>query len=137
MAQTTGIQNGTLSTAWIDGVAFTHVSEDSHSISVDLIETTNKSSGGDASFIYGKRGATFSLSGMFADDAAEGYTSIETLIPARTPAVIRRSTGVVGDHYIEYTCLVSGLESSSSAEGEYTYSANFTATGAPTIGLVV
>ena len=136
MAQTVGKQNGTLTKIFIDGVSFTHITESSHSISVDTIEVTSNDSGGDAEHIYGKRGATFSLSGFFADDATKGYTAIETLVFGRTTAVIRRSTEATGDHYIEYTCLVTSLEESASTEGERTYSASFLATGAQTIGVV-
>ena len=136
MAQTVGIFNGTLLKIYIDDVVFTHITEHSHSISVDMIETTNHGSGGDASYIPGKRGATFSLSGFFADDATEGYKNLETDIFARTAATIKSSTGVVGDHYIEYSCYCNSLDRSTSTEGEVTYSASFTATGSETIGVI-
>jgi predicted secreted protein len=136
MAQTVGLQNGTLSTLTIGGTAFTHETESSLEYTQDLIEVTNKSSGGWAAFLPGKRGATISLSGLWADDATQGHTQLETQITGRTSATYRYSTTATGDHYVEITGYVTSLSRSAGTESEHSYSASFTASGAIVVGTV-
>lgn len=134
MAQTTGKQNGTLTHLSIGAVDLTHETECSWEFNTETIDVTTKDSSGYKEILPGVRSITMSGSAFFADDATYGFIDLETLVTARTSAVVTYSTNNVGDHYVSITGYVTSLSRNAGVEGEHTYSVSFEATGAPTIG---
>ncbi len=81
MAQTTGIINSSsirvfLGTTDDSEVVVDHVTECSISMSTDMRDITTKTSGGWRELLPGLKSASVSLSGLFAEDATNGFKQL-------------------------------------------------------------
>lgn len=139
---TTGIVNGTIMGLYkkVAGTPdvitkFANGSSNNFNLDRDVIETTNKDSGGAKEYIYGDYGFTFDFEGMYEEDASVGAGSesakdiIDSLMDGDV-IVVQMKTGVSGDTVLEGSCLISNISVSSPRNDAATISCTLQGTGA-------
>ena len=133
---TTGIMNGTLLGVYAGSTLIAHATEGSISLSMDTRDATTKDSSGTRYILEATKGGTFSVSALYAEDAAYGVDDLMTAWSGRSQLTVKFSTEVSGDHYWSAAAYVTSLEVSSGMEDNVTYSATFELTGAITYSTV-
>lgn len=139
-----GYLNGSVYLLEIDGTTLPDQTEGSISISMDVIDTSHKESGGYRTLMPGQRSASISVSGLCDDDGSggAGATLFALIDDGSADAVRDDSVALVfgfaaaspaTDEYT-YSCnaILSSLEISAGTEDTVTYSATFEVTGAIT-----
>ena len=142
MAQTTGIINSSsirvfLGTSNDSEVVVDHVTECSISMSTDMRDITTKTSGGWRELLPGLKSASLSLSGLFAEDAANvGYNSlVDHQIASDKLYVIFTNTGSgsaanAGDEQFDVEGYITSLEQTAGVEDNVGFSMTIEVTGA-------
>jgi len=140
MAQTTGIINSSsirvfLGTNDESEVVVDHVTECSISMSTDMRDITTKTSGGFRELLPGLKSASLSLSGLFAEDATNGYNQlIAHQIAGEKLFIVFTNTGTgaaanPGDQEFDVTGYITSLEQSAGVEDNVGFSLSVEVTG--------
>jgi len=134
MAETTGIINGSNLKVTLAAVGATEVMVDnltdcSISTNVDLRDTTTKSNAGYKAVLPGMMEATMSFSGMFANDATNGFHELFDFQNAKTQLDVKLtqivgsgSTPNVGDMEFEAKGYITSLDLTGGTEDNATFS---------------
>ena len=140
MAQTTGIINSSsirvfLGTTDDSEVALNHVNECSISMSTDMRDITTKTSGGWRKLLPGLKSASLSVSGLFAEDATNGYNQlVDHQIAGDKLFVIFTNTGAgssanAGDEQFDVVGYITSLEQTAGVEDNVGFSMTIEITG--------
>ncbi len=140
MAQTTGIINSSsirvfLGTTDDSEVVLDHVTECSISMTTDMRDITTKTSGGYRELLPGLKSASMSVSGLFAEDATNGYNQlIDHQLAGDKLFVIFTNTGSgatanTGDEQFDISGYISSLEQSAGVEDNVGFSMTIEVTG--------
>jgi predicted secreted protein len=140
----TGITNGTLIAIYKD-VAGTltkiaNATSNDFSITKDMIETTNKDSGGAKEYIAGEYGYTMSVEGMFEEDASVGasisWKEMITDLLAGTAVTIVMTSNVTGDLKLSGSAFFNDLKLTAPQNAVSTFTASIQGTGALTVSVI-
>jgi len=140
MAQTTGIINSSsirvfLGTTDESEVVIDHVTECSISMTTDMRDITTKTSGGYRELLPGLKSASMSVSGLFAEDATNGYNQlIDHQLAGDKLFVIFTNTGGeatanAGDEQFDIEGYISSLEQTAGVEDNVGFSMTIEVTG--------
>ena len=140
MAQTTGIINSSsirvfLGTTDDSEVVLDHVTECSISMSTDMRDITTKTSGGWRELLPGLKSASLSVSGLFAEDATNGYNQlVDHQIAGEKLFVIFTNTGSgaaanIGDEQFDVAGYITSLEQTAGVEDNVGFSMTIEITG--------
>lgn len=140
MAQTTGIINSSsirvfLGTTDDSEVVIDHVTECSISLTTDMRDITTKTSGGYRAILPGLKSASLSVSGLFAEDATNGYNQlVDHQLAGEKLFVIFTNTGAgstanVGDEQFDIAGYISSLEQTAGVEDNVGFSMTIEVTG--------
>jgi len=140
MAQTTGIINSSsirvfLGTTDDSEVVVDHVTECSISMSTDMRDITTKTSGGWRELLPGLKSASLSLSGLFAEDATNGFNAlVDHQIAGDKLYVIFTNTGSgaaanAGDEQFDVAGYITSLEQTAGVEDNVGFSATIESDG--------
>lgn len=140
MAQTTGIINSSsirvfLGTSDDSEVVLDHVTECSISMTTDMRDITTKTSGGYRELLPGLKSASMSVSGLFAEDATNGYNQlIDHQLAGDKLFVIFTNTGDgavanTGDEQFDISGYISSLEQTAGVEDNVGFSMTIEVTG--------
>ena len=140
MAQTTGIINSSsirvfLGTTDESEVVLDHVTECSISMTTDMRDITTKTSAGYRELLPGLKSASMSVSGLFAEDATNGYNQlIDHQLAGDKLFVIFTNTGGeatanTGDEQFDISGYISSLEQTAGVEDNVGFSMTIEVTG--------
>tara|TARA_R110000851_G_scaffold302502_1_gene459298 strand:- start:630 stop:1076 length:447 start_codon:yes stop_codon:yes gene_type:complete len=140
MAQSTGIINSSsirvfLGTTDDAEVVIDHVTECSISVSTDMRDITTKTSGGWRELLPGLKSSSLSLSGLFAEDATNGYNQlVDHQIAGDKLYIIFTNTGATasanaGDEQFDVIGYITSLEQSAGVEDNVGFSLSVEITG--------
>ena len=140
MAQTTGIINSSsirvfLGTTDDSEVVIDHVTECSISMTTDMRDITTKTSAGYRELLPGLKSASMSVSGLFAEDATNGYNQlIDHQLAGDKLFVIFTNTGGgatanTGDEQFDIEGSISSLEQPADVEDNVGFSMTTEVTG--------
>ena len=140
MAQTTGIINSSsirvfTGTTLGAEVVVDNVTECSISMSTDMRDITTKTSGGWRELLPGLKSASLSLSGLFAEDATNGYNQLVDnqiageLLYIEFTNTGAGSTGNAGDEQFTVEGYITSLEQSAGVEDNVGFSLSVEVTG--------
>ena len=140
MAQTTGIINSSsirVFTGTTSGaeVVVDNVTECSISMSTDMRDITTKTSGGWRELLPGLKSASLSLSGLFAEDATNGYNQlVDNQIAGELLYIEFTNTGAgavgnQGDEQFTVSGYITSLEQSAGVEDNVGFSLSVEVTG--------
>ena len=140
MAQTAGIINSSsirvfLGTTDDAEVVIDHVTECSISVSTDMRDITTKTSGGWRELLPGLKSSSLSLSGLFAEDATNGYNQlVDHQIAGDKLYIIFTNTGTTavgnaGDEQFDVIGYITSLEQSAGVEDNVGFSLSVEITG--------
>lgn len=140
MAQTTGIINSSsirvfLGTTDDSEVVIDHVTECSISLTTDMRDITTKTSGGYRAILPGLKSASLSVSGLFAEDATNGYNELVAhQLAGEKLFVIFTNTGAgavanLGDEQFDIAGYISSLEQTAGVEDNVGFSMTIEVTG--------
>ena len=140
MAQTTGIINSSsirVFTGTTSGaeVVVDNVTECSISMSTDMRDITTKTSGGWRELLPGLKSASLSLSGLFAEDATNGYNQlVDNQIAGELLYIEFTNTGAgsvgnAGDEQFTVSGYITSLEQSAGVEDNVGFSLSVEVTG--------
>ena len=136
MAETTGIINGSNLKVTLAAVGATEVMVDnltdcSISTNIDLRDTTTKSNAGYKAVLPGMMEATLSFSGMFANDATNGFHELFDFQNAKTKLDVKLtqivgsgSTPNAGDMEFVAAGYITSLDLTGGTEDNATFSAS-------------
>lgn len=141
MAQTAGIINSSsirvfLGTTDDSEVVVDHVTECSISMSTDMRDITTKTSAGFRELLPGLKSASMSLSGLFAEDATNGYNQlIDHQIAGNKLFIVftnvgATATGNAGDEQFDVVGFITSLEQTAGVEDNVGFSLSIEVTGA-------
>lgn len=110
-------------------------------VSIDMIETTEKDSGGYKEFIAGEKGGTFQFEGVLEYDTSvstQGLSMKDLMTDALAgnAFVIRWSSQSSGDEYLQSSVLISSVSLSAPNNDVATFSCTLQMTGTITLGNV-
>jgi predicted secreted protein len=110
-------------------------------LSVDMIETTEKDSGGFKEYIAGEKGGTFQFEGVLEYESSVStqglsFDDLVTDALAGTAFTIRWSSQSSGDQYMQSSVLISGVSGSAPNNDVATFSCTMQMTGTITKGNV-
>jgi hypothetical protein len=125
----TGINNGTLISVYLGGVAISHCTSHSMSIEQAMRDISTKSSAGWKEIAPGQRSGGCEFESMHAEDATYGYADLFALITSRASVSLVWSTGVSGDEKYTATAYLTSLEKEAPNEDNETYSGSFEFSG--------
>jgi Phage tail tube protein len=127
-----GIINGTLIKLKLAGSVVANLTSNDESLSTALRETTNKDSGGDASFLAGKRSAEYSAKLFMMEGATDGYSYLFGIWQGGTIVTAIMTSAITGDK--QYTCsvLVKSLKRTNPMEANSEVDLSLQVTGAIT-----
>lgn len=128
----TGKQNGTLISLYIDGTAIGHCTAHNFSITMETRDTTDKGSAGWSESGEGLRSAEFSVEGWFAEDGTVNFSDLFANVNSRTSVTALWSSGVTGDKTYSATAWLTNIELGAPLEETMPFSATLTVTGAVT-----
>lgn len=128
----TGINNGTLFTIFIDNTAVTHSTNHSMSISQGLRDSSSKDSGGWKDNLPAQRSWTGSGEAFFAENSSYGFTDLFATINSRGSVNFKWRTGVTGDNYYAGTAYLTELSQEAPLEDNQSISYSLEGTGAIT-----
>ena len=139
-----GITNGTLIAIYKDVsgtlTKIANATSNDFSITKDMIETTNKDSGGAKEYIAGEYGYTMSVEGMFEEDASVGtgisWKEIITDLLAGTSVTIVMTSNVSGDLKLSGSAFFNELNLTAPQNDVATFTASIQGTGALTVGTI-
>ena len=140
MAQTTGIINSSsirVFTGTTSGaeVVVDNVTECSISMSTDMRDITTKTSGGWRELLPGLKSASLSLSGLFAEDATNGYNQlVDNQIAGELLYIEFTNTGAgavgnAGDEQFTVSGYITSLEQTAGVEDNVGFSLSVEVTG--------
>ena len=140
MAQTVGIINSSsirvfLGTSNDSEVVINHVRECSISMTTDMRDITTKTSAGYRELLPGLKSASMSVSGLFAEDATNGYNQlIDHQLAGDKLFVIFTNTGGgavanQGDEQFDIEGFISSLEQTAGVEDNVGFSMTIEVTG--------
>ena len=140
MAQTTGIINSSsirvfTGTTLGAEVVVDNVTECSISMSTDMRDITTKTSGGWRELLPGLKSASLSLSGLFAEDATNGYNQlVDNQIAGELLYIEFTNTGAgavgnAGDEQFTVSGYITSLEQSAGVEDNVGFSLSVEVTG--------
>lgn len=140
MAQSTGIINASsirvfLGTTNDSEVVVDHVSECSISLNTDIRDITTKTSGGWREILPSLKSASLSLSGLFAEDATNGFNQlVDHQIAGDLLYVVFTNTGSgasanAGDEQFDVSGYITSLEQTAGTEDNTTFSMTLEITG--------
>jgi TP901-1 family phage major tail protein len=140
MAQTTGIINSSsirvfLGTTDDSEVVVDHVTECSISMSTDMRDITTKTSGGWRELLPGLKSASLSLSGLFAEDATNGFNQLvdHQIAGAKLYVVFTNvgsnATANAGDEQFDVAGYITSLEQTAGVEDNVGFSMTIEVTG--------
>jgi predicted secreted protein len=140
MAQTAGIINSSsirvfLGTTDDSEVVVDHVTECSISMSTDMRDITTKTSGGWRELLPGLKSASLSLSGLFAEDATNGFNAlVDHQISGDKLYVIFTNVGSgaaanAGDEQFDVAGYITSLEQTAGVEDNVGFSMTIEVTG--------
>ena len=140
MAQTTGIINSSsirvfTGTTLGAEVVVDNVTECSISMSTDMRDITTKTSGGWRELLPGLKSASLSLSGLFAEDATNGYNQlVDNQIAGELLYIEFTNTGTgaapnAGDEQFTVSGYITSLEQSAGVEDNVGFSLSVEVTG--------
>tara|TARA_B110000285_G_scaffold174951_1_gene196188 strand:+ start:185 stop:631 length:447 start_codon:yes stop_codon:yes gene_type:complete len=140
MAQTTGIINSSsirVFTGTTEGaeVVVDNVTECSISMSTDMRDITTKTSGGWRELLPGLKSASLSLSGLFAEDATNGYNQlVDNQIAGELLYIEFTNTGAgavgnAGDEQFTVSGYITSLEQTAGVEDNVGFSLSVEVTG--------
>ena len=140
MAQTTGIINSSiirvfLGTSDDSEVVIDHVTECSISMTTDMRDITTKTSGGYRELLPGLKSASMSVSGLFAEDATNGYNQlIDHQLAGEKLFILFTNTGDgaaanTGDEQFDISGYISSLEQTAGVEDNVGFSMTVEITG--------
>ena len=139
MAQTTGIINSSNIRVFIGTtgaeVVVDNVTECSISMSTDMRDITTKTSGGWRELLPGLKSASLSLSGLFAEDATNGYNQlVDNQIAGTKLGIEFTNTGTgavpnIGDEQFTVEGYITSLEQSAGVEDNVGFSLSLEVTG--------
>ena len=140
MAQTTGIINSSsirvfLGTTDDSEVVLDHVTECSISMTTDMRDITTKTSAGYRELLPGLKSASMSVSGLFAEDATNGYNQlIDHQLAGDKLFIIFTNTGAgaaanTGDEQFDISGYISSLEQTAGVEDNVGFSMTIEVTG--------
>jgi len=140
---TSGLVNGTLIAIYKD-VAGTltkiaNATSNDFDITKDMIDVTNKDSGGYKEFLAGEAGWTLSCEGIFEEDGGVtgiSWSDIITDLMAGTSVTVAMTSQVSGDIKLSGSAFFSNLTMSAPNNDATTFSASLQGTGALTVGTV-
>jgi hypothetical protein len=129
---TTGIMNGTDLKIKLTGSAIAYLTSNGESYTNSLRETTNKDSGGNAQYAYGKFSGTWDAELLHVEGGTNGYSFLFGAMTGRTILAAEVTTGETGDK--KYTCsvLVGDVKRSAPMEDNTGITCTLTITGAVT-----
>lgn len=133
---TVGAVNGTLLLLYEAGVAIAGTTSHSYSREMETREATTKDSAGNAEFLEGLKSGTVDFELLTAFDAVKGYEEMHALLEARTKAVWKISTEVVGDPRYSFNGYVTSLGMDAGLEETMTSSGSIQITGVITTATV-
>jgi predicted secreted protein len=102
-----------------------------------LIDVTCKDNGGARQVKLGGKSVTFTHTGFihFDTDTTEfGYADLLDIWNDGEEVLVRQSTNVNGDTYMQCTCLVTNVSNDGGVNAGVTYTITFESTGTITIG---
>lgn len=136
---TTGIVDGTIIGLYKDVsgtlTRIAALTSNDLDVNIDTLETSNKSGAGWATFIAGKKGATFSFEGMFQENGSTSELSFEELYTdavAGTAITLAFSSQVTGDIKYTASAILSNLKLSAPFNDTSKFTGSATITGAIT-----
>ena len=141
---TTGITNGTLIAIYkdISGTLtkIANATSNDFTITKDMIETTNKDSGGAKEYIAGEYGYTMSVEGMFEEDGSVGalisWKEIITDLLAGTSVTIVMTSNVTGDLKLSGSAFFNDLKLTAPQNAVSTFTASIQGSGALTVSTI-
>ena len=148
MAQTTGIINSSsirvfTGTTLGAEVVVDNVTECSISMSTDMRDITTKTSGGWRELLPGLKSASLSLSGLFAEDATNGYNQlVDNQIAGELLYIEFTNTGTgaapnAGDEQFTVSGYITSLEQSAGVEDNVGFSLSVEVTGTVARAVIV
>ena len=141
MAQTEGIINSSnirvfLGTVNDSEVVLDHITECSISVSTDMRDITTKTSGGWRTLLPGLKSASLSVSGLFAEDATNGYNELATHQLSGTKVFVLYTNvdgsgaANTGDEQFNFEGYITSLEQTAGVEDNVGYSMTIEMSGA-------
>ena len=132
---TTGKINGKDFLVYIGGVAITHSTSCSVSISGSTVPATTKDSAGWAESLAGERNWSVSSDQMLALDATMGVEEVFAIFADTVQRTVtaKFATSDATDRFFSGTARITGIEVSADNEAATTYSVSLEGTGALTL----
>lgn len=132
---TAGVVSANLLGFYIGGVFIGCQTGSGFDFSRELIETVCKSANGNNSTtkLPGSKSHSFSADGNWAFDATYGIRDILAAFESGALVVVRQTTGVTGDMYLEGNCYITSVSGSADTDSPATFSATFEVSGDITI----
>lgn len=128
----TGYVNGTAFGIFVGGTLISVATENSVNFTRSSIDVSNKDSGADKEYIYGRGDGTTSGTAKFKYDAGYGFTDLFTAMEAGTTVAIRYSNDTSGDKEYQFNALITELSMDNPDDSDSTISYSFQKTGAVT-----
>lgn len=129
---TTGKISGTLVGLWLDGELVAEAISNNFSLNTDMIDVTNKDSGGFKDFLAGEHGGTFDVEGHFVTELGSTTLTVQDLLAAqlaRTQFTAVLTTDVAGDKAIQADVLIASNSLSFPNNDAATFSCSLQITG--------
>lgn len=125
---TTGPVIGNAMIIYKDGVAIACTTSATFTLDNETVTVTCKDNDGAAQYLLGGQNWSFTVGGIFQFDNV-GADDLLDMAIAKTTAVIRFGTDVVGDFYLQGTCIISNISVDSPVNAPVTYQATLLGTG--------
>lgn len=128
----TGYVNGSDFGIYVDDTLISVALDNQIQFTKDMIEVSNKDSGGDKEYIPGRGDGTTSGSARFKYDAGYGFSDLYALYDAETLVTIRYGNGVDGDTEYSFGAYITDLQMTNPDNDASSISYTFQKTGAVT-----
>jgi len=136
MSVMTGVINGTSVGLYVNSILIAYAKTATFKRSVNMIDTTTKTSAGVAGSKPGLRSWTCNIDGLVAYDSSANAEFLDGLVTGRTLCTIKfkpTGTGKTGNAQWVGNCYIDSFEVSAPMEDAMTFSASFTGDGELTI----
>lgn len=126
------INNANVISIYLDGTAVAHATSDGLSLSKEVIETTNKGSGGDFDGISGKKSGTLSIEGFVDPAVNQSFDDLYDLFRQDAVFAWKYTDETVGNSRYEGNAIFTSLERSGGSDEAETFTGEIQIVGTPT-----
>lgn len=128
----TGYAKGDDFGIYVDDTLIAVATENNLNFTRDSIEVSNKDSGADKEYIYGRGDGTVAGSARFKYNAGYGWLDLLTVMEGATVVTVRYSNNVTGDDEHSFSALITSLSRTDPDNDAASISYEFQKTGAVT-----